>query len=61
MAGLKCWLLEFREFRASYGWTQKQFRICPYCGNDRALDNLGVRLTDKYCPTCGKEIKLNEN
>ena len=58
---LKCWLVEFKEWRASFGWTQKQFRNCPYCGDSRPLDALGVKLSDKFCPACGHEMKEVNN
>lgn len=57
---LKSWLVEFKEWRASFGWTQKQFRICPYCKDSRPMDALGVKLTDRFCPNCGKTVKIKE-
>lgn len=53
----KSWIVEFKEWRAPFGWTQKQFRTCPYCKDERPIDTLGVKLTDNFCPICGNEVR----
>lgn len=57
---LKYWSVEFKKVMHPFGETEKQFRICPYCRDSRPIGADTVKLTDRFCPNCGKTVKIKE-
>ena len=72
---LKSWLVEFKiiimpvrfdtvstnkKIRLAFGTAEKHCRICPYCKDTRPISADGVRLGDRFCPNCGKAVKVKE-
>ena len=70
---LKSWLIEFKKVRHTFGEsdmkdtfidndgkTVSRCRICPYCRDSRPIGANTVKLTDRFCPNCGKAIKIKE-
>lgn len=57
---LKSWVVEFKKVRLPFGESEKQHRICPYCRDSRPIGANTVKLTDRFCPNCGKAVKIKE-
>lgn len=60
MEPLKYWSVEFKKIKLAFGNAEGRCRICPYCNDTRPISADGVMLTDRFCPNCGKAIKIKE-
>lgn len=58
---LKSWLIEFKKIKLAFGMAEGRYRICPYCKDTRPISADGVMLSDRFCPNCGKAVKIKED
>lgn len=58
---LKSWVVEFKKVRHPFGESESRCRICPYCRDSRPIGTNTVKLTDRFCPNCGKAVKETKN
>lgn len=57
----KSWVVEFKKIKLAFGMAEGRCRICPYCKDTRPISADGVRLSDRFCPNCGKAVKETKN